>query len=219
MDCPEEKVPAELLARIEDRLVRDLRPVKPLWPRGCFAAAFGASFAAVVWTGVYGLGANGLKAMSTEQVVAVLSVAAVSVAALSDSLARQMAPGDRHWMRPQFVPVAVITLILAVLAGWSEFKREPEFWVRGLICARAGVSVALLAALPLWLLLRRGVVLSGCTTGAAVGLLAGLAGTIVLELHCAIPYAAHILTWHAGIGVFGALIGAGIGFAAERAAR
>jgi len=215
MDYPEEKVAAELLSRIEERLVRDLRPVKPLWPRGRFVAAF----AAVVWAGAYGLGANGLRAMSTEQAAAVLSAAAVSMAALSDSLARQMAPGDRHWIRPQFVPVAVITLILAVLAGWSEFKPQPEFWARGLVCARAGVSFALLAALPLWLLLRRGVLLSGCTAGAVAGLMAGLAGTIVLELHCAIPDAAHILAWHAGIAVFGALIGAGIGFVAERAAR
>jgi hypothetical protein len=46
-----------------------------------------------------------------------------------------------------------------------------------------------------------------------------MAGTIVLQLDCAIPDAAHILASHAGIAVFGALIGADIGFVAERAAR
>jgi hypothetical protein len=216
-DMPEkdEKVPVELLARIEEKLLRDLRPVKPLWPRGYFAAAFGTLFVAVVWAGVYSLGANGMRAMSTEQLAAVLSAAAVSVAALSDSMARQMAPGDRHWIRPRILPAAVIALLLAVLAGSFEFKREPEFWARGLVCARAGASFALLAAVPFWLLLRRGVLLSGCATGAAAGLLAGLAGTVMLELHCAIPDATHILTWHAGIAVLGALIGAGAGLAGE----
>ena len=208
---------AELLAQIEEKLVRNLRPVKPLWPRRYFAAAFSAIFVAVVWAGVYGLGANGMRAMSTEQLVVVLTVAAVSVAALSDSLARQMAPGDRHWMRPQALPVAVIVLLVAALAGWFEFKSEPEFWAHGLICGRAGVLFALATAAPFWLLLRRGVLLSGSTAAAAAGLLAGLAGTIVLELHCAIPGAAHVLVWHAGVAVLGAVIGAGAGWIAERA--
>ena len=46
-----------------------------------------------------------------------------------------------------------------------------------------------------------------------------MAGTIVPQLDCASPDAAHILAWHAGIAVLGALIGAGIGFVADRAAR
>jgi hypothetical protein len=217
MDYPEEKVSADLLARIEETLVRNLTPVKPLWPRAYFAAAFGVCFVAVVWAGAYGLGADGLWAMSWERAVAVLAMAALSVAALSDSLARQMAPGDRHWMRPQIVPAAVMALMLTVLVGGAEFERDPEFWSHGLVCAKAGVSFAFLTAVPLWLLLRKGLVLSGWNIGMAAGLMAGLAGTIVLQLHCTIPAAAHILAWHAGVALFGALLGACVGFALETA--
>jgi hypothetical protein len=209
----------EMLDWIEKKLLADLRPVRPLWPRGYFFAGFGAAFAAIVCAGVYVLGANGIRAMSSVQLVTVLLVVGANVALLSESLVRQMVPGSRHWMQPALVPAAVIAALLAVMALGFEFRYEPEFWVLGWICLRAGISVAVLAALPFWLLLRRGILLRPGTAGASVGLLAGLAGTSLLELHCPILDAAHILAWHAGPSVLGALIGAAIGLAAERITR
>jgi hypothetical protein len=77
----------------------------------------------------------------------------------------------------------------------------------------------LLAAVPFWLLLRRGAGLSPRVTGAAAGLLAGLVTTSAQEIYCPILDASHILTWHLGVAVLGASIGLAAGFAGETAGR
>jgi hypothetical protein len=64
-------------------------------------------------------------------------------------------------------------------------------------------------------MLRRGAILSPSTTGAATGLLAGLVGTSVLEIHCPNLDARHILVSHLGVAMLCALAGLVIGLAAE----
>jgi hypothetical protein len=54
-----------------------------------------------------------------------------------------------------------------------------------------------------WLLFRRGVILSTQLAGSTIGLLAGLTGTTVLEIHCPLETAWHVLTWHLGVPVVG----------------
>jgi hypothetical protein len=57
--------------------------------------------------------------------------------------------------------------------------------------------------------------LSPGMTGAATGLLAGLVGTTVLEIHCPNLDAWHILISHLGVAMLCALAGLVIGVAAE----
>jgi len=78
-----------------------------------------------------------------------------------------------------------------------------------------GVPFALLAAGPFWVVLRRGAILSPRAAGATTGLLAGLAGTSVLEIHCPNLDLSHILVWHVGVSVLGSLCGLAAGVAAE----
>ena len=73
--------------------------------------------------------------------------------------------------------------------------------------------------MPFWLLLRLGAILSPRVAGAAAGLLAGLVGTSALEIHCPILDASHILMWHLGIALIGAMTGFAAGFAGEAAGR
>jgi hypothetical protein len=77
----------------------------------------------------------------------------------------------------------------------------------------------LLAAVPFWILLRRGAVLSPRVTGAATGLLAGLAGTSTLEIHCPNLDVWHILVSHLGVAVLGAVAGFIVGTAVEMASK
>jgi hypothetical protein len=46
-----------------------------------------------------------------------------------------------------------------------EFRSEPRFWHRGWTCIQAGLPFALPAAVPFWLLLRRGAILLPRATG------------------------------------------------------
>jgi hypothetical protein len=130
-----------------------------------------------------------------------------------------MVPGSRHRIPPLYVPAAVMISLVSVMAGVFQFQHEQNFWRQGWSCLRAGVPFGLLAALPFWLLLRRGAILAPRTAGAAAGLLAGLVGTSELEIQCPILDAWHILTWHLGVALLGAVVGFAVGFAGAMAAR
>lgn len=74
-------------------------------------------------------------------------------------------------------------------------------WRLGWICLVCGLGFFLPAALVYWLLLRRGAFLSLRLAGATLGLLSGLTGTTVLEIHCPLQTALHVVTWHLGVPV------------------
>ena len=209
----------EILRKLEETLNAELRPVRPLAPTRYLFAAFAAIFLLIVAAGVYLLGAFAISVMGPVQTIAILGALAASAGLLSYSLVHQMAPGSRHRIPPKLLPVAVVGMLAIVMAFLFQFRHERDFWGSGWACLRAGTPLGLLAAVPLWLLLRQGAILSQRVTGAAAGLLAGLVGTTALEIHCPILGAAHILTWHLSVAILGAVIGLAAGFASEAAER
>jgi hypothetical protein len=78
-----------------------------------------------------------------------------------------------------------------------------------------GIPIGALAAGLFWLVLRRGAILSPSMTGAATGLLAGLVGASVLEIHCPNLDALHILVSHLGVAILCAMAGLFTGLTAE----
>jgi hypothetical protein len=97
----------------------------------------------------------------------------------------------------------------------SEFQHQRHFRAKAWACIRTGALMGPIAAVPLWLRLRRGAILSPIMTGAATGLLAGLVGTTALEIHCPNLDASHILVSHLGVAVLGAVAGLVVGWAVE----
>ena len=97
------------------------------------------------------------------------------------------------------------------MASFFTVEDEDNFWAQGWVCLRSGALFGFLAAIPFWFLLRRGAILSPRLSGAATGLLAGLVGTTALEIHCPILDLAHILTWHLGVAILGAVAGFFVG--------
>jgi hypothetical protein len=193
----------EMLLRIERSLIRDLRPTQPLPSFAYFFAAFAATFVLLVAFGAYRIGASALSVLSPIQAAAIFFTLAASATMLSYSLVRQMVPGSRQ-LPPMLVLSCVSVLLILLVAGLFRFRAEPGFWQTGLVCLGAGVPYALVAAVPFWVLLRQGAVLSPRMVGAIAGLLAGLTGTSVLEIHCSNFNAFHILTWHIGVAALGA---------------
>jgi hypothetical protein len=209
----------EILRRFENTLTAGLRPVRPLSPARYFLAAFAAIFILIVVAGVYRLGASGISVRRPGQSIPMLCALSASAGLLIYSLVHQMAPGSQHRISPIRLPAAVIGLLALLMAGLFQVQPERDFWGTGLACLRAGGPFALLAAAPFWLLLRRGAGLSPRVTGAAAGLLAGLVTTSAQEIYCPILDASHILTWHLGVSLLGAVIGLTAGFAAEAAGK
>lgn len=209
----------ESLRQLEQTLAAELRPVRPLAPARYFLAAFAAIFVLIAAIGGYRMGAFGISAMSPLQTVATLCALAASAGLLAYSLVQQMVPGSLHRIPLHFLPPAVMIWLVLVMAVVFQFEHEQNFWRQGWVCLRAGTPFGLAAAVPFWLLLRRGAILSPRVAGTAAGLLAGLVGTSALEIHCPILDASHILVWHLGIALIGALAGFAAGFASEAAGR
>jgi hypothetical protein len=211
----EDSPSAAILRQIESGIKADLRPVRPIAAKQYLFATLAAIFLVVVALGVYRIGAFALAVMSPLQAGVILGALAICAALLADSLVNQMAPSSLHRIPPAVVPLAVTLSLGIAMAVLFQFQHERNFWGNSWGCIRVGAPLGALAALPLWFVLRRGAVLSPSITGLATGLFAGLAGTTVLEIHCPILDAWHILLSHLGVALIGAMAGLLVGLAAE----
>jgi hypothetical protein len=205
----------ETLRHITDGMAAGLKPVRKIAPARYFFGAFVGIFVSVVALGVYRMGAFAIAVMTPLQTATIFSALAVSTGLLTYSLVHQMVPGSRHRIPPRLLPIAIAISLAIAMAVLFQFQHERNFWANAWACIRAGTPFGALAAVPFWLMLRRGAILSPGMTGAATGLLAGLVGTSVLEIHCPNLDAWHILVSHLGVAILCALAGLVIGLAAE----
>ena len=203
------------MRQMAEGMVTNLRPVRPLAPAHYSCGALVGTLVAIVAFGVYRMGAFAITVMTPLQTAAILNVLAISMGLLAYSLVHQMVPGSRHRIPPRLLPVAITISLTIATAVLFQFQIDGGFWRNAWVCIRAGTPIGVLAAVPFWLVLRRGAILSPGMTGTATGLLAGLVGTSVLEIHCPNLDAWHILVSHLGVAMLCALAGFAIGLSAE----
>jgi hypothetical protein len=122
----------------------------------------------------------------------------------------EMIPGSRHRLTPWVLLAGGCGALTALFAQLFRDYRIEHFVSQGIPCLRAGLLLALPAAGAGWLILRRGFAVDSVAAGFAQGTLAGLAGVVMLELHCANFEAPHVMVWHTAVlllsGVAGALM-------------
>ena len=210
-----ESLPPVTLQQIAEGIATNLRPVSPVAPAGYFFAAFSGVFVSIVAFFVYRMGALAIAVMTPLETVAILTALAVSTGLLAYSLVHQMIPGSHYRISPRLLPVGIAVSLTIMIAVLFQFQHEQNFWGHAWPCIRAGIPIGVLAAVPFWLILRRGAILFPAMTGATTGLLAGLVGTSVLEIHCPNVDAWHILVSHLGVAMLCALAGLIVGLAVE----
>jgi hypothetical protein len=213
---PPDQPSSNMLGQIEQRLTSDWRAVRPMASARCRFFIFLGVFASAASAAIWGLGPSTMAVMSPLQATIILGALAVNTGLLAYSLVCQMAPGSRHRISPRWLPVATVISLTAAVAILFQFERGRDFWAQAWTCLRTGTPIGCIAAVPFWLVLRRGAVLSPAMTGAATGLLAGLVGTSVLEIHCLNLGAWHILASHVGAAVLCSLAGLTLGLVSER---
>jgi hypothetical protein len=203
------------LQQIAEGIATNLRPVSPVAPAGYFFGGIAGIFVSIVALYVYRMGALAIAVMTPLQTVAILTALAVSTGLLAYSLVHQMIPGSPQKLSPRLLPVGIAVSLTIVIGVLFQFQHEQNFWGHAWPCIRAGIPIGVLAAVPFWLILRRGAILFPAMTGATTGLLAGLVGTSVLEIHCPNLDAWHILVSHLGVAMLCALAGLIVGLAVE----
>jgi negative regulator of sigma F NrsF-like protein len=202
---------AGTLRRIEESIATDLRAVRPIAPPFRLVLAFVASVLAVVGLGISAHGALALHAMAPFQAGGILGALIVVAALLAWSLSEQIIPGSPCRIRRSQLPLTTVVCLTMVIIWLFPFANETHFWRTSWACIRSGSSIAAGTAISLWLVLRRGAILSRPLTGVTAGLLAGLAGTTVLETSCPNTEAWHVLTAHLGVAILAAMAGFVIG--------
>ena len=195
---PGDELRPELTHSIAQRIGQTLAAVRPLRPPGYYAAGFVLIFVAAIAAGIGILSASGIAGMGPFMIAIVFGGLAVCGGLLAISLAAEMAPGSRRLLSPAALISGVLVVVAAIF--WAMFPYHPEtrFWFQAARCLLVGIGFAIPAAALAWILLRRGALLSPAASGAAAGLLGGLAGTVVLEIHCPDWNVVHILVAHWG---------------------
>jgi hypothetical protein len=202
------------MARIQSALLTDLRPVRPLAPLWAFTLAFVSLFVAFAVASASTLGLHGIRVLSLGQRWSIFSLLLATgwLAAVSSARAMRPAAGALlGWLALVSAAGVFPVLFALVFRGYStlNFARE------GVPCLVAGLCVAIPTGLATVWILRRGFVLDWSGSGLGAGVLSGLTGLCMLELHCPNLKAIHVMVWHVAVVVVSGMMGWAVGWVAE----
>ena len=191
-----------------------LGPVRPIGSTWVLVSLFVAVSAAVALCGALGFGIRGLPVLSVARRAIIFPVVLAGAWIAAVASVREMKPAGGT--RTGAVALAIGGLApLAAFALLFQDYDSQNFVPEGVRCLLAGLVCALPAALLIFLLLRRGFILDYRAAGLATGTLAGLTGLGMLELHCPILKAPHIMLWHVAVVWISAIGGWLVGWIAQ----
>ena len=204
------KIEPALLASIADSIQPAMQPVRPLAPAWVLTAATALICAAVALAGADRLGFVGFEKLGIVPRALIFMALGVALLSAAREFVSQMIPGSRHRVTPgALLQIAVVALITVFALLFRDYHTT-DFFSAGIVCLSVGLLHAAPAALVCWLVLRRGFAVNPLTAGLAAGILGGLAGVTMLELHCPNFEALHIIVWHTAVvpasGALGALV-------------
>jgi hypothetical protein len=217
----ERPLPSEASAAVRkarSAILDDLRPIRPLPASWILTLLFACAFATFTVASGLLLGPHGFLALDDLQRGVMFPTLIALALAAAAACSRQMRPagGSRLGGVALLLALACFPGVsAAIFRGYSTFHFVPE----GVPCLRAGLLVALPTAVLITWVLRRGFVLDWSAAGLAGGVLSGLTGVGMLEVHCPNLKAIHIMAWHLGVVVVSAALGFAIGLVVDLAGR
>lgn len=200
----------EMLQRIADSIKPSIRPVGPLPSNWLMTGELVLVSAAVSLSGAARAGFFGYQKMDILQRSLIFSVLAFLAWLVGSQFVSEMIPGSlRRYSSGTLLGLGSLTLLAIFSLLFRDYHID-HFVSIGIVCLFTGFLHAIPAVFLSWLLLRRGFALNPVAGGFAAGTLGGLAGVVMLELHCPNFQAAHILVWHTAVvplsGAAGALV-------------
>jgi len=185
-------------ARAEAAILKDLHSVTPLAPSWLYILILVLLFAAAAVDSASVLGMAGLFALSPPQRALIFGALFGTASLAAVACSRQMRPASGRNLSPLawLLATSLLALVFALLFGGYDLL---HFVHDGIPCLVAGLSVAVPTGFAIGLLLRRGFVLNWSAAGLAAGVLGGLAGLAMLEMHCPNLKAIHVIVWHVAV--------------------
>jgi hypothetical protein len=211
------------LQRVADSIKPSLRPVRPLPPTWAVTAGLVLICAAVSLAGAARAGFFGFEKMDVLERLLIFPALVILAWVAGVAFMHEMIPGSRRRVSPRALLGLASAALLALFAFLFRDYRTDHFISVGIVCLLTGFLYAIPAALLGWLLLRRGFAVNPISAGLLAGVLGGLAGVGMLELHCPNFQAAHVLVWHTAVvplsGAAGAVLAWALRFRAGSGAR
>jgi hypothetical protein len=205
------ELPAGLLRRIADSIEPAMQPVRPMPPTWLLAGGLVLISAAVALLGAARLGLQGIIALALPARLLIFGTLGLLLCVAAVQLVEEWIPGSRRRLTAARWLTGASIALLGVFAMLFHDYRAEHFLSAGFTCLATGLLHAVPVALLAWWWLRRGWALNPVSAGLAAGVLAGLAGVTLLELHCTDFHALHVLVWHTLVvpssGALGALAG------------
>lgn len=193
------EVDPALLDRVSQSVSVSLAPARPLPSPWVLAAGLIAVCVCLAAAGALALGPEGVRRMSALQAGLIFPLLGALVWLAAALSVAEAIPGSRRPAAPWVLGVAGCLALALVFALVFPDRSAVEFVRQGVKCLIAGLAQALPVALGVWFLLRRGFAVNPAASGFARGVLAGLAGVVMLELHCPNFEAPHVIVWHIAV--------------------
>ncbi|HWF14111.1 MAG TPA: NrsF family protein [Candidatus Acidoferrales bacterium] len=196
--APQSVNPA-VLERIAASMGSSLSPVSPLPPTWALESGLIAVAIAIAMVGAAKAGFFGILKLNFVERMIVFPALGILIFLAASAWVGENIPGSKRRLTPGAL-FSITTLgILAVFGVLFRNYETQRFLSSGLICLRVGLLHAVPTAFLGWLILRRGYAVNAVASGLVAGILAGLAGVTMLELHCPNFQALHVLIWHTAV--------------------
>jgi hypothetical protein len=186
----------ELVNRISVAIASDMHAIQPMASSKLLLPALIVVCGLVGITGASVLGPYGLHKMSVIEASIIFSVLASIIVLAAYVCLAESVPGSRRILSPAMLVTVCSAALVAVFVLLFRDYTVERFVAQGIPCLRAGLLHAIPAALGVWWILRRGFAVNPMASAFARGALAGLAGTLMLEIHCSNFETLHVIVWH-----------------------
>jgi hypothetical protein len=204
---PPLNIDSAAVERVSGIVLPTAKPARALPRWWMVALTLQVIFLGVAILGATRMGLNGVRVLNGagSSLIFGLLGALGLVAALT--VAAELAPGVKIKFDSKIIVAACTGAFVAVFVLLFHDFRMDRFASEGIDCLGTGLLHAAVTGLLLWLVIRRGVIFDPMAAGLAAGTLAGLAGFGVLEMHCPILKAMHLMVWHIAIIPLSSLAG------------
>ena len=210
-----EVVDAALSAKIRGAIARETKPVRPL-PG---TLTMGAIFFLLCWViaigGGLAAGPEGFRLLTQVEWVSIFGILAAVTAGAAMLAARGMRPAAGRLYGGWPAALSLLAAEMVFLAMFQDYDAG-HFIQAGLVCLAIGSAFAVPVTCVTWLVMRRGFVVQPVNAALLAGLLGGLAGLSMLEVHCPLLTMPHVGFWHVAVVVVSLAFGACLGLLGDR---
>ena len=212
-----QEVDRTLLERVSATMTVSLRPVRPMAAAPVLALQLWSIAVVLGVAAAWMLGFYGIPKMDVAEIGSIFPALLIFTWLAAVLSVAETTPGGLRWKNPKVTDPVMRNrgiLLLVVMVIWIGLSalcfhnyELGAFVPQGMSCLRAGLLVAIPTGVASWLVLRRGFAVRPVGAGVAAGTLAGLAGLLMLEIHCPNFRAPHIMVWHTAVVPLSAFAG------------